>query len=177
MNLIIDTTQQSIMKEYDLDTTTTSCTLDITYPNSGSTLNDFQHSHFAKFGNHQYVNGTSKFLLYHSTQKGLYEIKSYSWHGIYPSFEYFNVESRKRVKCISGIEGVPVSNQWNSKGHFYPIQIAQYGLSHFSKSFNNDSKFVNIMDQMLNNKNFEQTYINPKIYYYNIKTGGGNYLD
>ncbi|CAF1678961.1 unnamed protein product, partial [Adineta ricciae] len=29
---------------------------------------------------------------------------------------------------------VPVSSQWQSKGHLYPIQIAQFGLSHWSRS-------------------------------------------
>jgi len=28
---------------------------------------------------------------------------------------------------------VPVSSQWNSGGYYYPTQIAQYGLSHYSK--------------------------------------------
>jgi len=28
---------------------------------------------------------------------------------------------------------VPVSTQWGAQGYFYPIQIAQYGLSHYSK--------------------------------------------
>ena len=29
--------------------------------------------------------------------------------------------------------GVPFSTQWTADGHFYPIQIAQFGLSHYSK--------------------------------------------
>ena len=33
--------------------------------------------------------------------------------------------------CLS--VGVPVSTQWGSQGYYYPIQIAQYGLSHYSK--------------------------------------------
>lgn len=28
---------------------------------------------------------------------------------------------------------VPVSSQWKSNGHLYPIQIAQFGLSHWSR--------------------------------------------
>ena len=28
---------------------------------------------------------------------------------------------------------VPMSSQWNSDGYYYPTQIAQYGLSHYSK--------------------------------------------
>jgi heparosan-N-sulfate-glucuronate 5-epimerase len=29
--------------------------------------------------------------------------------------------------------GVPVSTQWSPQGYFYPTQIAQYALSHYSK--------------------------------------------
>ena len=29
--------------------------------------------------------------------------------------------------------GVPISTQWEPSGHQYPIQIAQFGLSHYSK--------------------------------------------
>lgn len=31
------------------------------------------------------------------------------------------------------VTGVPISTQWEPSGHYYPIQIAQYGLSHYSK--------------------------------------------
>ena len=31
------------------------------------------------------------------------------------------------------LAGVPISTQWGPQGYFYPIQIAQYGLSHYSK--------------------------------------------
>lgn len=43
------------------------------------------------------------------------------------------MEVRDRVKCISGIEGVPVSTQWEPRGFYYPTQIAQFGLAHYSK--------------------------------------------
>lgn len=28
---------------------------------------------------------------------------------------------------------MPLSSQWSSDGYYYPTQIAQYGLSHYSK--------------------------------------------
>ena len=31
------------------------------------------------------------------------------------------------------LPGVPISTQWGVQGYYYPIQIAQYGLSHYSK--------------------------------------------
>ena len=32
------------------------------------------------------------------------------------------------------IAGLPVSIQWNHKGYFYAIQIAQFGLTHYTKN-------------------------------------------
>jgi hypothetical protein len=37
------------------------------------------------------------------------------------------------MESIFYLLGVPVSTQWDVNGYFYPIQIAQFGLSHFSK--------------------------------------------
>jgi len=39
-----------------------------------------------------------------------------------------------RNKCIVIFLGVPVSTQWESQGCYYPTQIAQFGLSHYSKN-------------------------------------------
>lgn len=41
---------------------------------------------------------------------------------------------RDRVKCISAAAGVPISTQWETQGYFYATQIAQFGLSHYSKN-------------------------------------------
>jgi len=35
--------------------------------------------------------------------------------------------------CVFDNTEVPLSSQWNSGGYYYPTQIAQYGLSHYSK--------------------------------------------
>ena len=51
----------------------------------------------------------------------------YLWYG------GVNVEARERVMHIDMEHGVPVSSQWLKSGHLYPTQIAQYGLSHWSK--------------------------------------------
>merc|ERR1719483_407691 len=37
-----------------------------------------------------------------------------------------------RVKCVSASDGVPVSTQWSPDGYYYPTQIAQFSLSHYS---------------------------------------------
>lgn len=60
------------------------------------------------------------------------------------TFENYNVELRERVKCISGKNGVPISTQWESQGYYYPTQIAQFALSHYSKNLI-EPKSVNIL--------------------------------
>lgn len=42
--------------------------------------------------------------------------------------------------------GVPISAQWNQKGYYYPIQIAQYGLSHYSKYLGDKSHTVTLLE-------------------------------
>ncbi|KAL3215840.1 hypothetical protein MRX96_033449 [Rhipicephalus microplus] len=42
--------------------------------------------------------------------------------------------------------GVPISTQWDPKGHFYPVQIAQFGLSHFSKNFTEPPPSVALLE-------------------------------
>ena len=54
--------------------------------------------------------------------------------GVFLYFENYNVEVRDRVKCISGSHNVPLSTQWAPHGFFYATQIAQFGLSHYSKN-------------------------------------------
>ena len=41
---------------------------------------------------------------------------------------------------------MPVSTQWTSDGHFYPIQIAQFGLSHYSKHLAGPKPRVQVLD-------------------------------
>lgn len=73
------------------------------------------------------------FVWLHSNAKVIRPKGRYNPTGVFTYFENYQVESRDRVKCISGKFGVPISTQWSSQGYFYPIQIAQFGLSHFSK--------------------------------------------
>lgn len=73
------------------------------------------------------------FMWLHSQAKVIRPKGRYNPTGVFTYFENYQVESRDRVKCISGKYGVPISTQWSIQGYFYPIQIAQFGLSHFSK--------------------------------------------
>lgn len=94
----------------------------------------FIHKYFEVYGRLVKHNGYERFEWQHSYSKVYYPQKKYDPHGVFLWFENYNVEVRDRVKLISGIEGVPVSSQWDPRGYFYPIQIAQFGLSHFSKN-------------------------------------------
>ena len=74
-------------------------------------------------------------------------------------FKTFNVEGRARVKTVSARAGVPVTTQWSPAGYYYPTQIAQFALSHFSsqlanKNKNTEDKTViedDILDEVLTN--------------------------
>ncbi|VDM51185.1 unnamed protein product [Toxocara canis] len=54
--------------------------------------------------------------------------------GPFGHFASYSVESRDRVRCISAQYGVPMSTQWSPNPYFYPIQIAQYALQHYSRN-------------------------------------------
>lgn len=90
--------------------------------------------------------GQERFEWQHSYSRVYYPRKKYDPQGSFLWFENYNVEVRDRVKCISGMEGVPVSTQWNPQGHIYPIQVAQFGLSHFSKNLTEKPPIVIILD-------------------------------
>eukprot|EP00092_Neocalanus_flemingeri_P004031 GFUD01004338.1.p1 GENE.GFUD01004338.1~~GFUD01004338.1.p1 ORF type:complete len:566 (+),score=104.01 GFUD01004338.1:934-2631(+) len=78
-------------------------------------------------------NGASRdFEISHSYSKVYTPKSKYDPSGQFMHFKSFNVESRSRVKCISASDGVPVSTQWSPAGYYYPTQIAQFSLSHFS---------------------------------------------
>lgn len=42
--------------------------------------------------------------------------------------------------------GVPVSTQWESNGYYYPTQVAQFGLAHYSKNLTEPEPRVKILD-------------------------------
>ncbi|XP_060528663.1 D-glucuronyl C5-epimerase isoform X2 [Cylas formicarius] len=94
----------------------------------------FLHSYFEVYGKLAVYEGTEKFEWSHSYSRVYHPKSKYDSRGIFMYFENYNVEVRDRVKCISGIEAVPVSTQWESQGYYYPTQIAQFGLSHYSKN-------------------------------------------
>lgn len=94
----------------------------------------FLHKYFEIYGKLANYDGLERFEWSHSYSKVYHPKAKYDPKGVYMYFENYNVEVRERVKCVSAIEGVPISTQWESQGYHYPTQIAQYGLSHYSKN-------------------------------------------
>ncbi|KAI1301406.1 D-glucuronyl C5-epimerase [Halotydeus destructor] len=86
--------------------------------------------------------GSEFFDWQHSYSRVYYPSEPYHHRGAYLWFENYNVEVRDRVKYVSAKSGVPVSSQWKADGHYYPVQIAQFGLSHFSKNLTTGKRRV-----------------------------------
>lgn len=73
------------------------------------------------------------FHFHHAKQEAFVPSLPYTARGSFLFFARYHVAEREKVLCISGKDGVPVSNQWDRDGYYYPIQIVQYGLSHYSQ--------------------------------------------
>uniref|UniRef100_A0A1I7SSB4 Heparosan-N-sulfate-glucuronate 5-epimerase n=1 Tax=Bursaphelenchus xylophilus TaxID=6326 RepID=A0A1I7SSB4_BURXY len=83
------------------------------------------------------------------------DMKNYSSFGSFGNFGSYNVEKRDRVGCIHGTEQVPMSIQWQSIPYFYPIQISQFGLQHFSRlQTDPPPKLHKILKDNINRGNF-----------------------
>lgn len=94
----------------------------------------FIKKYFEIYGSLNSIEGSTHFDWSHSYGKVNLPRTIYDSKGIFMYFENYNVEVRDRVKCISANAGVPITTQWNSEGYFYATQIAQFGLSHYSKN-------------------------------------------
>ncbi|KAM4678137.1 D-glucuronyl C5-epimerase isoform 1-T2 [Discoglossus pictus] len=103
--------------------------------------------YFEVYGKIAQYDGFERFEFSHSYSKVYAQRGPYHPDGVFMSFEGYNVEVRDRVKCISGVEGVPLSTQWGPQGYFYPIQIAQYGLSHYSKNLTEKPPHVEVYER------------------------------
>lgn len=93
----------------------------------------FIKKYFDIYGKLIEKNGTEIFNWSHSYANVYIPKKKYDPRDVFTHFQSYKVEERERVKCISAAEGVPLSTQWNPNGYYYPTQIAQFGLSHYSK--------------------------------------------
>lgn len=91
-------------------------------------------------------NEAAKFNWMHSNAKVNLPKGKYDPRGVFMYFENYNVEVRDRVKCISAAEGVPVSTQWEKRGYFYPTQIAQFALAHYSKNLTEPAPRIHVLE-------------------------------
>ncbi|XP_043190302.1 D-glucuronyl C5-epimerase B-like isoform X3 [Amphibalanus amphitrite] len=94
----------------------------------------FIKKYFEVYGQLSEQHGQPVFHWSHSYGQLFPPEEPYRPDGQFMYFATYNVEKRDRVKCISGPEGVPVTTQWRPSGFFYVIQIAQFGLSHYSRN-------------------------------------------
>ncbi|XP_014255745.1 D-glucuronyl C5-epimerase B [Cimex lectularius] len=106
----------------------------------------FIHKYFEVYGKIAIYDGYERFEWSHSYSKVYYPKGKYDPRGVFLYFENYNVELRERVKCISATEGVPVSTQWESSGYYYPTQVAQFGLAHYSKNLTEPEPRVKVLD-------------------------------
>lgn len=58
--------------------------------------------------------------------------------------------------------GVPLSTQWGPQGYFYAIQIAQYGLSHYSKNLTERPPHMEVYDTVEERDSRSSTWTVPK---------------
>ncbi|KAK3773502.1 hypothetical protein RRG08_009274 [Elysia crispata] len=84
------------------------------------------------------------FDVYGDIKKGVYDFR-YSYGSVHPptdvyepggaflNFYRYFVEVRGMLLCTTASEGVPLAIQWDPKGYFYPITVAQFGLAHHAK--------------------------------------------
>lgn len=106
----------------------------------------FIHKYFEVYGKLATYDGLERFEWAHSYSKVYHPKAKYDSRGVFMYFENYNVEVRDRVKCVCAIEGVPVSTQWEIQGYYYPTQIAQFGLSHYSKNLTEPEPRKKIID-------------------------------
>ncbi|XP_070158324.1 D-glucuronyl C5-epimerase B isoform X1 [Polyergus mexicanus] len=127
----------------------------------------FIHKYFEIYGKLATYDGLERFEWLHSYSKIVNPKGKYDSRGVFMTFENYNVEVRDRVKCISGIDGVPISTQWESQGYYYPTQIAQFGLSHYSKNLTEPEphrKIIEDSDKVKQNWNVPQGSIMNRVY-------------
>ncbi|XP_033231176.1 D-glucuronyl C5-epimerase B isoform X3 [Belonocnema kinseyi] len=106
----------------------------------------FIHKYFEIYGKLATYDGLERFEWLHSYSKIVSPKGKYDSRGVYMTFENYNVEVRERVKCVSGSDGVPISTQWESQGYYYPTQIAQFGLSHYSKNLTEPEPYKKLIE-------------------------------
>lgn len=112
----------------------------------------FLKKYYEVYGKIVNLDGVERFEWSHNSYNKIYYPKGkYDPRGVFMYFENYNVEMRERVKYVSAMEGVPISTQWGSHGYFYATQIAQFGLSHYSKNLTDPEPRRKIVEDSIKN--------------------------
>jgi len=93
----------------------------------------FVKNYFELIGSFVGDQNEKEFEISYSSSRVVPPSEPYSSGGQFMHFSSMDVEGRSRVLCVSAAEGVPLSTQWDPHGYFYPTQIAQFALSHYSR--------------------------------------------
>ncbi|EDV24314.1 uncharacterized protein TRIADDRAFT_27335 [Trichoplax adhaerens] len=101
---------------------------------------EFLSSQFGWVGESQNLNGEKVWSISKRKARVVDPIGRYNYKGPFTWFNFYKVEKRERVKYIDSVTGVPISTQWSQKGYFYPTQICQFALSHFTRLLLNGTK-------------------------------------
>lgn len=110
----------------------------------------FIERYFEVYGKLTNDAGLKRFDWSHSYATVYFPKQPYNSRGVFTHFQNYKVEERDRVKCLTASEGVPLSTQWNSRGYYYPTQIAQYGLSHYSKNLTEPKPIITAVNEIKN---------------------------
>lgn len=121
------------------DDVTVSCLQDTVQKDQIYIPYDFVVNNFEIYGEIKHYDAYDRVELVHTHVKHQpLSFKNYSYFGAYLNYDEYDIGYRNGVKCVTGVEAVPVSSRWGNKEIFYPSEVAEFGLSHFTKHLNAD---------------------------------------
>ncbi|XP_047219164.1 D-glucuronyl C5-epimerase B isoform X2 [Girardinichthys multiradiatus] len=100
----------------------------------------------------QIITDGRKFTLHKKWILSLWNCSSRLWDLLFNNKTlFFHLKrglwtTEQQLSAFYFFSGVPLSTQWGPQGYFYAIQIAQYGLSHYSKNLTERAPHVEVYD-------------------------------
>ncbi|KFV53386.1 D-glucuronyl C5-epimerase [Tyto alba] len=105
--------------------------------------------YFEVYGKIAQYDGYDRFEFSHSYSKVYTQRAPYHPDGVFMGLQTLVFVATRPLKYsvfFPSLTGVPLSTQWGPQGYFYPIQIAQYGLSHYSKNLTEKPPHVEVYE-------------------------------
>lgn len=118
--------------------------------------------HYELYGGLKNKDGKEVLSYEESYSKYHIPTKPYDYKGEYLWLTGYNVANREKVRCISAIKGVPITTQWEKSGHFYAVQIAQFGLSSFNRNLTKHKQRITELDNGEKHNSTIVEYIIPE---------------